>query len=76
MTDAKSYLNCQGLTPEVSEENLNMLLRNHCDILVKKVTVFCKCLKNLCETKVKSGGLILLAEKYLKTTSINSVLWL
>lgn len=35
---AKSYLNCQGLTQEVSEENFSMLLRNHCDILVKKVT--------------------------------------
>ena len=39
----KSYLNCRDLAEEVSEEkNFNMLPRNHsCDILVKKVTVFC-----------------------------------
>jgi hypothetical protein len=33
--------NCGGLAQEVSEENFNMLPRNHsCNILVKNVTVF------------------------------------
>lgn len=50
----KSDLNCGGLTQEVSEENFCMLPRNHsCDILMKNVSAFYLCLKNLSEAKVK-----------------------
>ena len=72
-------MNCGGrLTQDVSEEkNLNMLPRDHsCDILVKKVAAFCPCPKSLPEAKVKSFGLILLAEEISKQPSIDSVMWL
>lgn len=42
-----------------------------CDILVKHVAAFCPHLKSLPEAKVKSFGLILLAEEISKQT----VLW-
>ena len=44
-------MNYRGLTQEVSEEkNLSMLPRDHsCDILVKNMTGFCPCPKNLPE---------------------------
>ena len=47
-----------------------------CDILVKNVVVFCPCLKNLPEAKVKSFGLIPLAEEISKQPHIDSVMWL
>ena len=61
---AQSYLNCWGITQEISEEkNFNILPRDHSsDILVKKVTAFCPCLKSLPEAKEKSFGLIPLTE--------------
>ena len=54
-----------------------MLPRNSsCDILVKKVASFCPCPKSLPEAKVKSFGLIPLAEEISKQPSIDSVMWL
>ena len=47
-----------------------------CDILVKKVAAFCSCPKSLFEAKMKSFGLILLAEEISKQCSIDSVMWL
>ena len=47
-----------------------------CGSLVKKVGVFCPCLKNLPEAKVKSFGLIPLAEEISKQPIINSVVLL
>lgn len=39
---AKSYLNYEGLTQEVSEKNFSMLSRDrYCDILAKKLAAFC-----------------------------------
>ena len=43
--------------------NINMLCRDcTCDTLVKKVVAICPCLKNLPENKVRSFGLIQLAD--------------
>lgn len=43
---------------------MNMWPRDcSCDILVEKMAAFCPCLKNLPEVKVKSFGLVLLAEE-------------
>ena len=42
-----------------------------CDILVKEMPAFCPCPKSLPEAKVKSFGLILLAEEILKQPSID-----
>ena len=50
-SDAQGAVNCRSLAQEVSEEkNFSMLPRDHsCDILMKKVTAFCFCLKRLLE---------------------------
>ena len=54
-----------------------MLPRDHsCDILVKKVAAFCPCTKILPEAKVKSFGLIPLAEEISKQPSLDSAVWL
>ena len=45
-------------------------------ILVKKVAAFCPCLNSLPEAKVKSFGLIMLAEEISKHPSIDSGVWL
>ena len=52
---AMSDLNCTDLTQKVSvEKNFSMWHRAYfCSILVKKVAVFCPCLKSLSEPKVK-----------------------
>ena len=43
---AEGDLNCGGLAQEVSEENFNMLPRDHsCEILVKNVAALCPCPK-------------------------------
>lgn len=48
--------------------------RDHsCEILVKKVTVFCPFLKSLPQVKVKKFGLIPLSEKISKEPSIDCV---
>ena len=66
-----------GLTEEIPEENFSMLPRGHsCDILLNKVAAFSSCLKGLLEAKVKSFGLISLAEEISKQPSIDSVVWL
>ena len=53
-----------GLIQEVSEENFSVLPRNHsCDILVKKVAIFCPCPNTLPEAKVMSFLLIPLADE-------------
>ena len=53
-------------------KNFSMLPRNHsCDILVKELAAFCSCPKTLPDAKVKSFGLILLAEEISKQPSIN-----
>jgi hypothetical protein len=50
-----------------------MWLENHfCDILDKNVVVFCTCLKILLEAKLKSLGLMALAEEISKQPSIDS----
>ena len=46
------------------------------DILVKKVAAVCLCQKSLPESKVKSFGLILLAEEISKQPSIDSIVCL
>ena len=46
-----------------------------CDILVKNVAAFHHCPESLPEAKVKSFGLILLAEEISKQPSIDSVMW-
>ena len=49
-----------------------MLPREHSsDILVKKVAAFCPCLKSLPEAKMKSFGLIPLAEEISKQPSLD-----
>ena len=45
-----------------SFEILENIGDSSCDILAKSVTAFCLCPKNLPETKLKSFGLMLLAE--------------
>ena len=42
-----------------------------CDILVKNVTTFCSCLKNLPEAKLKTFGLIALAEEISRQPNID-----
>ena len=73
---AKSYLNCQELAPEVSEEKKFSMMPRDCsfDILVKNADEFYHCLKHLPETK--EFGLIPLAEEISKPPFIGSVLWL
>lgn len=57
---------------EVSDENFSMLLRDlSCDILVKKVTFFCHCLKSLCRAKVKCFKLVISAEEISKQTNMD-----
>ena len=74
-SDAKSYLNCWKFTQELSEKNVSMLPRNHSwDVLVKNVAAFCPCPKSLPEAKVKSFGLIPLAEEISKQGSANCVI--
>jgi hypothetical protein len=46
------------------------------DNLVKNLIAFCPCSKRLPETKLKSFGLIPLAEEISKQPSIDSVVWL
>ena len=54
-----------------------MLLRDcSYDILGENVTAFCPCLKSLPEAKVKSFGLIPLAEEISKQPSIDFVMWI
>ena len=74
----KTYLNCGGLAQEFSEEgNINMWPKEwSCDILGKILSAFCPCPKSLPEAKVKSFGLIPLAEEISKQPSIDSVVWL
>ena len=68
-------MNCGGLAQEVSEENFNMLPRDHsCEILVKNVAALCPCPKSPPKTKVERFRLITLA-KISKQPSIDSVLW-
>ena len=75
---SRSYLNSWELTENVSEEkNFNRLTRDRpCDILVKKEAAFCPCLKSLPEAKMKSFGLIPLAEEISKQPSLDSAVWL
>ena len=63
---------------EVSEEkNVSVLPRDWSyDILVKKVAAFCPCPRSLPESKVKSFGIILLAEEISKQPSRDSEVWL
>ena len=54
-----------------------MLSRDHsCDIMVKEVVAFYPCPKSLPEAKVKSFGLISLAEEISKQSSKDSVMWI
>lgn len=48
--------------------------RNHCDVLAKNVAGFCPCLKNLFDAKLKSLGLISLAEEISRSSDNHSVL--
>ena len=66
---AKSYLNCPGLTQEVSAKDVSMLSRDYpCDILWKEVATFCPFPKSLPEVKFR---LILLEEEISKQLSID-----
>jgi hypothetical protein len=66
-----------GTLPKVSVENFNMCPRDcFCGILVKNVAVFCCCLKNLPEAKIKRFILIILTKEVLKMHSRGFVLWL
>ena len=57
-------MNYEGLDQELSEENFNLLPRDHsCDSLVKNVAAFCPCLKSLPEAKVKRFILIALTKE-------------
>ena len=49
-----------GLAQEVSENNIG---DHSCDILATNVAAFCLCPKNLPEAKLKSFGLLSLAEE-------------
>lgn len=54
--------------------------RHHCDILTKNMAFFflfffCPCLKNLLGAKLKSYGLILLAEEISRQSNNDSVTW-
>ena len=73
-----SDLNCADLAQKVSvEKNFSMWHRAYfCSILVKKVAVFCPCLKSLSEAKVKRFRLIALKKEVSKQPGINSVVWL
>ncbi|MGE9574538.1 hypothetical protein ACQP3C_26175 [Escherichia coli] len=64
-----------SLAQEVSEEkNFSMLPRDcSCNILVKNVAAFCPCLNSLPEAKVKSFGLIPLAEETSKQPRLSPV---
>ena len=74
---AKSDLNCQRYTQEVSEKNFNMLPRDRsCDILVKKVAAFCPCLMSLSKAKGKSFRLISLPDEISKQPSLDYVFWI
>lgn len=55
----RDLMNCGGLLKRLHGRILVCCLSN---ILVKKVAVFCPCLKSLPEAKVKTFGLIPLAE--------------
>ena len=69
---ADNDLNCWGLSQEIPEEtNFNML---PCDTLMENVGDFCRYMKSLLETKVKSFGLIPLAKEISKQPSIDSVI--
>ena len=77
MGDSGTQCDLMNLTQEVSEKNFSMLPRDHsCEILVINVAAFCPCLKSLPEAKVKSFGLIPLAEKISKQPRIVFVMWL
>ena len=54
---AKCYLKCGGPVQEASEEkNISMWPRScYCDILVKNVSAFCHCPKDLPVAKLKSS---------------------
>lgn len=61
---AKSNVVYGGPAQEVSEWNsISNGTRNHCDVLTKNVAGFCLCLKTLPDAKLKSLGLISLAEE-------------
>ena len=63
---------------EVSEgKNIIDWSRDHsCDVLVKNVAGFYSCSKNHPKTKLKSLGLMALAEEILRQLSIDCVKWL
>ena len=56
--------------------NISNLAREHfCDILTKSVAAFCHCVKKFSDVKLKSIGLISLAEEILRQSNIDSVVW-
>jgi hypothetical protein len=58
-------------------KNFNMGPRDcFCDILVKNVAAFCRCLKSLPGAKVKRLKLIALTKEVSKEPSRDFVLWL
>lgn len=72
---AKSNVVYRGPAQEVSEgNNTSNGTRNHCDVLAKNVAGFCPCLKNLFDAKLKSLGLISLAEEISRSSDNHSVL--
>jgi hypothetical protein len=78
---AGSNFNCVDLVSEISKEKNFSMWHKDCfyGILVKNVTTFCPCLKNLPEAKVKRLGLIALialTKEVSKKPSKDFILWL
>lgn len=76
--NTENCLNCRCLVQEISEErNISEWPRDdECDILVKNVNDFSSSLKNLPEAKLKSLGLMALAQEISTQPSIDYVIWL
>lgn len=75
-SSAESNVNYGGPGQEVSEgNNIRTCVRDpSCDIFTKNVAVFCFCFKNLSKAKLKSTGLISLAEEISREPNIDSVM--
>lgn len=74
----ESNESCGGRVPEVLEENniSNWLSDHSCHSLANNIACFCLHTKNFPEAKLKSYGLISLAEEVQRQPDIDSVVWL
>jgi hypothetical protein len=75
---AERNLDCYGPVKEVlKEKNTSKWFRGcSCNILVMNIATFCPSPKNLPEAKLKSFGLMSLAEEISRQPRIDSVMWL